>query len=63
MKAFTRTALAILVTSGACQPVLAMTEDGTSVADLMILTVDDEDDLVEAELKIEAWLDEGSASL
>jgi hypothetical protein len=36
-----------------------MVEDSTSVNDLSILTVSAEDDLVEVELKIEAWLDEG----
>src|ERR1700749_1400809 len=43
----------------ACLPIAAMTRDDVTVAGVTIVTVDDHDDLVEGELAIEAWLDEG----
>lgn len=59
MGAYARTAMAVLVASGYSQSAMAMVEDHASVAGVSILTVDDNDDLVEVELKIEGWLDEG----
>jgi len=59
MGAYARTAAAVLFASGFCQSAMAMVEDTTSVDGVSILTVDDNDDLVEVELKIEGWLDEG----
>lgn len=59
MGAYARTAMAVLVASGFCQSAMAMVEDDSSLAGVSILTVDDNDDLVEVELKIEGWLDEG----
>jgi len=53
------TAVAVLAACGFCQPAMAMVEDETTVAGVSILAVDSNDDLVEVELKIEAWLDEG----
>src|ERR1700754_3029284 len=59
MKDLARTVLATLVAAAICDPVAAMTQDDVSVAGVTLLTVDDNDDLVEVELKIESWLDEG----
>lgn len=59
MRACTRIALAMLGIAAAWQPAFAMTQDDASIAGLTILAVEDHDDLVEIELKIEAWLDEG----
>jgi hypothetical protein len=59
MRAYARPTLALLIAAAFCQPAPAMTQDDTSVVGVTILTVDDNDDLVEVELKIEAWLDEG----
>src|ERR1700750_2585873 len=53
-------ALTVLAASlAACLPIAAMTRDDVTVAGVTIVTVDDHDDLVEVELAIEAWLDEG----
>jgi len=52
-------ATAVLSTVACCQPAVAMVKDDTSIVGLTILTVDNNDDLVEIELKVEAWLDEG----
>ena len=49
----------VLSTAACCEPAVAMVQDDTSIAGLVVLTVDDNDDLVEIELKVEAWLDEG----
>src|SRR6187402_3246763 len=49
----------VLSTAACCEPAVAMVQDDTSIAGLVVLTVDDNDDLVEVELKIEAWLDQG----
>jgi hypothetical protein len=59
MGVYVRSALLGLVAGGFCQSAMAMVEDDTSVAGVSILTVDDNDDLVEVELKIEGWLDAG----
>lgn len=59
MRTYVRTAAAVLAALGFCHPAAAMVEDSTSVGGLSILTVDNNDDLVEIELKVEAWLDEG----
>jgi hypothetical protein len=59
MRVYARTALAVLAAASACPSATAMVQDDASVAGLTILTVNDNDDLVEVELKIEAWLDEG----
>jgi hypothetical protein len=58
MRACARTALAVLAAAGACESA-AMTRDDTSVAGVTILTVADDDNRVEIESKIEAWLDDG----
>jgi hypothetical protein len=49
----------MLLVIGPCQSVAAMIEDEVSVAGLSLLTVEHNDDLVEIELKIETWLNEG----
>src|ERR1700754_3407639 len=49
----------VLSTAACCEPAVAMVQDNASIAGLVLLTVDDNDDLVEIELKVEAWLDEG----
>lgn len=59
MRACARTALAVLSAVAACESAVAMTRDDTTVAGVTILTVADDDNRVEAELKIAAWLDEG----
>jgi len=57
MRALAWTALA--VAAAACQPAVAMTRDETTVAGVTVFTVGEHDDLVEAELEIEAALDDG----
>ncbi|HVI54082.1 MAG TPA: hypothetical protein VM621_03390 [Luteibacter sp.] len=59
MRVNARIALAVLTSVGFCHSSVAMVQDDTSVVGLTILTVDDNDDFVEVELQIEAWLDEG----
>jgi hypothetical protein len=59
MRVCVRTALAVLTAAGACPSAGAMTRDDTTVAGLTILTVDDQDNRVEVESKIGAWLDIG----
>jgi hypothetical protein len=54
-----RTVLAVLAMAGSCQSAVAMVQDDTRVAGVTIFTVDDNDDLVEVELKIEEYLDQG----
>jgi hypothetical protein len=59
MRVYARTALAVLAAAGVCPSAGAMTLDDTTIAGLTILTVDDQDNRVEVESKIGAWLDEG----
>lgn len=59
MKLYLRNTLVALAAALVGQPGFAMTQDDASVTGVRILTVGAEDDLVEAELKVEAWLDEG----
>jgi hypothetical protein len=59
MRAYARTALAMLAAAGTWESAAAVTRDETSVAGLTILTVADDDNRVEVESKIEAWLDDG----
>src|SRR6201991_73667 len=51
------TALAVAV--AACQSAAAMSRDETTVAGVTVFTVGEHDDMVEAELEIEAALDDG----
>jgi hypothetical protein len=59
MGLYARTALAVLAAAAACQPARAMTQDHSSVSGVALLTLEDQDNRREVELKIEAWLDEG----